>query len=53
MLDGAAILELRQWVLTEPNGQELTFSLFDVQKNVDIPKSFFYLDPTFTAKPPA
>lgn len=45
--------DLSQWVLTEPSGEELTFSLYDVEKNVDIPKSYFYIDPTFTSKPPA
>ena len=45
-------MDLSQWVLTEPSGQELTFSLYDVQKNVAIPKSFFYIDPTYKAKPP-
>jgi outer membrane lipoprotein-sorting protein len=44
--------DLAQWVLTEPSGEELTFSLYDVQKNVDIPKSFFYIDPTYTSKQP-
>ena len=45
-------LDLSQWVLTEPSGEELTFSLYDVQKNVDIPKSFFYIDPTYKAREP-
>ena len=45
-------MDLSQWVLTEPSGQELTFSLYDVQKNVDIPKSYFYIDATYTSKPP-
>ncbi len=44
--------DLSQWVLTEPSGEEITFSLYDVQKNVDIPKSFFYIDATYTSKPP-
>ena len=39
--------DLRQWTLTQPSGAELTFSLFDVEFNVDIPKSYFYIDPTF------
>lgn len=48
--------DLAQWTLTEPSGAELTFSLYDVEKNVEIPKSFFYIDPTFrpiTAPKPA
>ncbi|HVW91929.1 MAG TPA: outer membrane lipoprotein carrier protein LolA [Devosia sp.] len=48
-----ATKDLAQWVLTEPSGQELTFSLYDVQKNVEIPKSFFYIDANLTSKPPA
>jgi outer membrane lipoprotein-sorting protein len=44
--------DLSQWVLTEPSGEEITFSLYDVQKNVDIPKSFFYIDATYTSKAP-
>lgn len=44
--------ELAQWVLTEPGGGQLTFSLYDVQKGVEIPKSFFYIDPTFKAVDP-
>lgn len=39
--------ELAQWTLTEPSGAELTFSLYDVTKNVEIPKALFYL-PNFT-----
>lgn len=34
--------ELRQWSLTEPSGAELTFSLYDVENNVEIPKAFFF-----------
>jgi outer membrane lipoprotein-sorting protein len=44
--------DLSQWVLTEPSGEELTFSLFDIEKDVDIPKSFFYIDPTYKALEP-
>jgi outer membrane lipoprotein-sorting protein len=36
--------DLVQWVLTNPDGSELTFSLFDVEKGVDIPKATFYLN---------
>ena len=39
--------DLKQWTLTQPSGAELTFSLYDVEFNVDIPKSYFYIDPTF------
>jgi outer membrane lipoprotein-sorting protein len=41
--------DLAQWTLTEPSGGALTFSLYDVQKDVDIPDSYFYIDPTFKA----
>ena len=37
-------LDLVQWVLTNPDGTELTFSIYDVQKGVDIPKATFYLN---------
>ena len=36
--------DLVQWVLTNPDGTDLTFSIFDVQKGVDIPKATFYLN---------
>jgi outer membrane lipoprotein-sorting protein len=44
--------DLTQWVLTDPSGGELTFSLYDVQKGVEIPRSFFYIDPTYKAVDP-
>ena len=36
--------ELVQWVLHSPDGSELTFSLYDVEKGVDIPAAYFYLN---------
>ena len=36
--------DLVQWVLTNPDGTDLTFSLYDVQKGVDIPAAYFYLN---------
>ncbi|MBI4045694.1 MAG: outer membrane lipoprotein carrier protein LolA [Devosia nanyangense] len=45
-------LDLAQWTLTEPSGAELTFSLYDIQKDVQIPKSYFYIDPTYKAVQP-
>jgi outer membrane lipoprotein-sorting protein len=36
--------ELVQWVLTSPDGSELTFSLYDVEKDVEIPAAYFYLN---------
>ncbi|HEY0917827.1 LolA family protein [Devosia sp.] len=44
--------DLVQWVLVDPGGAELTFSLYDVQKDVEIPKSYFYIDPTYRAVDP-
>ena len=44
--------DLTQWVLTDPGGGELTFSLYDVEKGVEIPNSFFYIDPTYEAADP-
>jgi len=49
----AATKDLAQWTLTEPSGAELTFSLYDVQKDIDIPRSYFYIDPTYKAVDPA
>ena len=40
-------LELAQWSLVEPRGAELTFSLYDVEKNVDIPRAFFSIPATY------
>ena len=44
---GTDSLDLKQWTLTEPSGEMLTFSLYDVEKDVEIPKSFFSIDPTY------
>jgi hypothetical protein len=44
--------DLKQWTLAEPSGEELTFSIYDVQTDVDIPKSYFYIDPTYKAVEP-
>ncbi|MCR6670785.1 outer membrane lipoprotein carrier protein LolA [Devosia ginsengisoli] len=40
-------LELAQWSLVEPSGAELTFSLYDVEKDVDIPRAFFSIPATY------
>jgi outer membrane lipoprotein-sorting protein len=45
--------DLAQWTLVEPNGSELTFSLYDVQKGVEIPSHFFTFPATYTGKDPA
>ena len=39
--------ELAQWSLVEPSGAELTFSLYDVEKDVTIPRAFFSIPATF------
>ena len=33
--------DLAQWSLVEPSGAELTFSLYDVEKDREIPRSYF------------
>ncbi|RUT30134.1 outer membrane lipoprotein carrier protein LolA [Arsenicitalea aurantiaca] len=48
----SASKDLVQWSLVEPSGAELTFSLYDVQKNVEIPRSYFYIDPTYRSVEP-
>ncbi|MEO5805341.1 outer-membrane lipoprotein carrier protein LolA [Devosia sp.] len=42
-----ATKDLAQWSLVQPNGQELTFSLYDVEKGVAIPPAFFGIDATY------
>ncbi|QQR38869.1 LolA family protein [Devosia rhizoryzae] len=44
--------DLAQWTLVEPSGSELTFSLYDVQKDVDIPDHFFTFPATYTGREP-
>ena len=45
-------LELAQWSLVEPSGAELTFSLYDVEKNVEIPRAFFSIPATYKPMEP-
>ncbi len=45
-----ATKDLKQWTLTEPSGAQLTFSLYDVQKNLEIPRSFFSIPVLFKSK---
>ncbi len=35
--------DIQQWTLTEPNGNEVTFSIYDATTEIDIPKAYFYL----------
>ena len=44
--------ELAQWSLVEPSGAELTFSLYDVEKGVQIPPAFFSIPATYTSREP-
>lgn len=44
-----ASLDLWQWTLIEPSGAELTFSIYDIEKDLEIPRSFFYIDPSYKA----
>lgn len=39
--------ELVQWSLVEPSGAELTFSLYDVEKDQQIPRAFFSIPATY------
>lgn len=39
--------DLVQWSLIEPSGVETTFSIFDTEKNVEIPDNYFNIDPTY------
>src|SRR5215217_7901612 len=41
--------DLAQWSLVEPSGAELTFSLYDVEKGVTIPRAFFSIPANFKA----
>lgn len=45
-----ATKDIRQWTLTEPSGAQLTFSMSEVQTGMEIPKSFFYINPTYTSR---
>lgn len=47
-----ATKDLAQWSLVEPNGSELTFSLYDVEKDVEIPRSFFSIPATYRGQDP-
>jgi outer membrane lipoprotein-sorting protein len=39
--------DLKQWTLTQPSGAELTFSLYDVDFDVEIPSTYFSIDASF------
>jgi outer membrane lipoprotein-sorting protein len=44
--------DLAQWTLVEPSGSELTFSLYDVEKEVQIPPAFFTFPATYKGRDP-
>lgn len=44
--------DLRQWTLVDPSGSELTFSLFDVEFGVEIPRSYFSIPATYRSVDP-
>ncbi len=46
-------MDLVQWSLVEPSGSELTFSLYDVEKGVEIPRSYFSIPATYKGLDPA
>lgn len=46
---GTDTLDLVQWSLVEPSGSELTFSLYDVEKDVKIPSTFFSIPANYKA----
>ena len=48
-----ATKDLSQWSLVEPSGSELTFSLYDVEKGVEIPRAYFSIPATYKAMDPA
>lgn len=41
LIFGTDTLDLVQWSLVEPSGAELTFSLYDVEKDREIPRTYF------------
>jgi len=45
--------ELAQWSLVEPSGAEMTFSLYDVQKGMEIPRAFFSIPATYRGLDPS
>ena len=49
LIFGTDTLDLAQWSLVEPSGAELTFSLYDVEKDVQIPPAFFSIPATYKA----
>lgn len=44
--------DLAQWSLVEPSGAELTFSLYDVEQGVEIPRSYFSIPATYKGVEP-
>jgi outer membrane lipoprotein-sorting protein len=44
--------DLKKWTLVEPSGSELTFSLYDVETGVEIPRHYFSIDATYRPADP-
>jgi outer membrane lipoprotein-sorting protein len=44
--------DLRQWTLVDPSGSELTFSLYDVEFGVEIPRSYFSIPSNYKPRDP-
>lgn len=42
--------DLVQWTLTEPSGAELTFSVYDVEQNIELPQALFTFNPNFVGE---
>ncbi|UXN74237.1 outer membrane lipoprotein carrier protein LolA [Devosia sp. A8/3-2] len=45
--------DLAQWSSVEPSGAELTFSLYDVEKDVQIPRAYFSIPATYKGVDPS
>lgn len=50
MIFDLATKELNQWTLTEPNGSEVTFSIYDTTTDIDIPKAYFYIPADYKSR---
>lgn len=50
MIFDLATKELNQWTLTEPNGNEVTFSIYDVTTDIDIPRAYFSIPADYKSR---
>ncbi|MGV8832626.1 MAG: LolA family protein [Devosia sp.] len=53
LIFGTDTLDLVQWSLVEPSGAELTFSLYDVEKDRKIPRTYFSIPANYKPRKPA